>query len=169
MAIHTFKDGTKIITGDDFARFFKQRDLYDVSCDFCIYNIETDSICESCSVKDIDRCCSCHLDPPCQYCVESNFEPSPYLLNYYHYKGGRKKWECIRGDKECLHKLAEIEKAGFNLSAETLGTGEISINVEDSEYDYEFEICHKKDFLVALKKIIMRFDVKTEALLGDQQ
>lgn len=157
-----FDDETKLITGDDILRYMgDRRNCYEINCSFCRHSTD-DPECEKCTVKNSNTCCSCHLCAPCSYCVGSHFEPSPYLLNYRHYKNGRHPWECIRGNKEAFNKLALIEKAGFSLSAETLTTGLISITVEDDNYDYDFEICEKQCFLEALLTLIEKFDVKQE-------
>ena len=41
-------------------------------CKLCAY-YDTEE-CESCSVYDNDRECSCHINPPCAYCMDNRYE-----------------------------------------------------------------------------------------------
>lgn len=161
----TFNDGSVLLTGEDMRialeAVLNRRGRYDRTCHFCLHEGD-ENYCLECSALDTDRCCSCHLNAPCSWCISLKFEVSPYLLNYRHYKQHRKKWECIKGDKESFEKLERIEAAGFSLAAETLRMGEISITIEDDQQDYEFEICQKQAFLEGIRKIIMSFDLNTK-------
>lgn len=44
----------------------------EVDCDKCI-NQGNDEICDECSALE-GECCSCHINPPCSYCVNLRFE-----------------------------------------------------------------------------------------------
>lgn len=163
-----FEDGTVIFTGKDMIAamesMYNHRDNYDRDCGFCTHEGD-EEFCEDCSlIEGMQHGCSCHINPPCGFCVGLKFEPTEFLINYQHCKSaGRRRWECFKGDTFSVGKLSEIEDAGFNLCAETLTTGEVSITVEDSDQDYEIEICNKPEFKKTVIDLITRFDIK-EAL-----
>ncbi len=155
-----FKDGSVLLTGDDMARameaIINRRGAYEIECSFCIHEND-EEYCDGCTIADTNYSCSCHINPPCSKCVGSKFEVSPYLINYEHIKGGRRKWECFKGTKETFEKLETIEALGLKLSAETLLTGEIAMYIEDGiEKDYEIEICKKKDFKQVMCEMIIK-------------
>lgn len=46
----------------------------DYDCKRCI-NRENEEVCSECSVNDDDYAgCSCHLNPPCNFCVNNLYE-----------------------------------------------------------------------------------------------
>jgi hypothetical protein len=45
---------------------------YDIDCKKCEHN-ETD-ICDECSMNNEDTVCSCHINPPCSFCVGLLYE-----------------------------------------------------------------------------------------------
>ena len=72
MAIHKFNNGT-VYTGDDIKKAilmsFNKRNNYDIGCNFCTHQGSTE-YCNGCSIPDDDRCCSCHINPPCSACTD---------------------------------------------------------------------------------------------------
>lgn len=165
MSIEKFDNGAVLITGDDLAAHFEKmlnrRDNYDKSCSFFAFKYGESDECDGCSISSIDRGCSCHINPPCSYCVDSHFEPSAYLINYKRYSEGgqgRWRWECFRAEKEVFEKLNSLENEGYYLTAEVLTTGECSLCISWADDDADIEICLKKDFKETMCKLIMRFD-----------
>ena len=158
----TFEDGSVLMTGQDMINaiesLYNHRGNYDRECSFCAHEGD-DEYCDECTAITMDGC-SCNINAPCEFCVGLKFDVSPFLINYKHYKGGKSRWECFKGGETEYKKLSEIEKSGFNLSCETLTTGEISITIEDSEQDYDIEICNKRDFKSTVLELITRFDLK---------
>jgi len=45
--------------------------MFEYDCNECKHQGSEE--CEECTNLD-DRCCSCHIAPPCSYCVGNNFE-----------------------------------------------------------------------------------------------
>ena len=167
MAKKTFADGSVLLTGQEMTdcllAAINCRGNFDRECSFCRYENTDDERCDDCSIADMDRSCSCHINPPCGKCTESRFEESPYLINY---KVGTRKWQCFKGDKETFDKLTEIEKTDFELSAEILSTGKAAMYIGDPIYDdidcaesKMIEICQRKDFKETMCKMIMEFKV----------
>lgn len=155
-----FTDGAVILTGKDFKIWaeavINRRGAHDISCSFCQHE-DDDKYCDGCSVLDWERCCSCHINPPCCYCTDSKFEVTPYLLNYQNCKANKKRrWECVKGNQASFQKLTMLEKEGFEVAAETLTTGEIAICIEKGHKDYEVEICAQKEFPEKLISLILR-------------
>ena len=170
MSIEKFESGSVLYTGNDMMDALRQslnhRNNYDnKSCSFCKHEENTNNECDSCSVLSDDpymQGCSCHINPPCAYCVDSHFEPSYFLINYKHYNQKGWKWECFKSTKDVLAKLSKIESKDFELDSETLSTGEISMTISDGEDIYEIELCQKKDFKSTMEKMIMKFNLKTK-------
>ena len=165
MSKKVFADGSVLLTGqemiDSLEALYNHRGSFDRDCSFCRYDTYENEHCDGCSISNTDRSCSCHINPPCSKCVDSAFEVSPYLINYQACKkGGKRQWQCFRGDKETFDKLTEIEKTKFKLTAEILSTGEVTMYIDDdieaSKYDM-IEICNKKDFKQTMLKMIMDF------------
>jgi hypothetical protein len=164
--IQNFENGSTLITGDDFFEhlfnIMNNKNNYDTDCSFC--NVEYDpnnERCEDCSIPK-GLSCSCHINPPCIKCENSKFEVSPFLINYKRYKaGGKTVWECFKSNKKTFLKLNEIEERGFELNAETLTTGEISICITDldEEMDIAIEICEKINFKDCVTKLINEFEI----------
>ena len=45
------------------------------TCDGCILQNEDDNeICDDCSRNDVDIECTCHISPPCSFCVNDKYE-----------------------------------------------------------------------------------------------
>lgn len=167
MSIKTFNNGSVLYTGDDIYKAFEQcwnrRDNYKKSCHFCKHNGSEDGSCDGCSVANDDMCCSCHINPPCAYCVNSNFEVTEYLINFKNYQQGKSRWECFPTTKEVFEKFKVIENSGYILSAEILSTGEIAIYI-DKEYLSDLsniresiDICRKVEFKQHAVKMIKEF------------
>ena len=160
MAIKHFKNGSVLFTGNDMyeavMRSFSRRNNYTKSCDFCIHEEDSEE-CDGCSLLTEGLCCSCHINSPCSYCVDSKFEPTPYLINYKNYKDGRAQWECFPSTKEIFNKFEALEKEGFILHAEILTTGEVAIYLKYvfEEYDRVIKICRKVEFKSAAQKMIL--------------
>ena len=164
MAINKFKNGSVLYTGDDIydhlMRSFNKRNNYDKTCDFCKHEEDSEE-CDGCSLLIEGLSCSCHRNPPCSKCVNSKFEPTPYLINYKNYKNGREMWECFPTTKEIFSKFEMIEKEMFGLHAEILTTGEVAIYLKHvvEDYDEVIEICKKVKFKsVSQKMIVDLFD-----------
>jgi hypothetical protein len=164
MTIHKFDNGSILATGDNIYDFLfaNKRNGYKRRCDFCRHN-NTD-ICESCSRQDGERSCSCHINPPCEFCEKDAFEVTDYLINFKNYFPRRKEgfdWETFPSNKEVFDKYAKIENGGYVLSAEILSTGEIAIYLDrdlDEENEHALlEICKKHDFKSVAEKMIMNF------------
>ncbi len=162
MSKKVFQDGSVLTTGqemiDVLEALYNHRGAFDRTCDFCVHEDNTEGFCDGCSISDWELSCSCHINPPCQKCVESKFDVSPYLINYKNHKNGREKWECFKGDKELVDKLAEIESAGLILSAEILTTGEVAMYIDDgidADENDSIEICQKREFKQTMCKMIL--------------
>jgi len=49
----------------------------DCDCNTCIHD-GNDEVCSECSQLDDDLSgCSCHISPPCSYCVGNQYEEKP--------------------------------------------------------------------------------------------
>lgn len=51
--------------------------MSDIICMLCKHfgKAVSSEICANCSVNKFeDSCCSCHINPPCSYCIELQFE-----------------------------------------------------------------------------------------------
>ncbi|MBN2591613.1 MAG: hypothetical protein JXA96_17235 [Sedimentisphaerales bacterium] len=161
MSKKEFVDGTILLTGEDamiaFKSIYTNKGAYKRNCSFCKHE-GNDEYCTGCSVLNSNNCCSCHINAPCDWCINCKFDVSPYLINYENIKGGgKRRWECFKGNKDVFEKLENIEKSGLKLTAETLTTGEIAMYIEDIEKDYEIEICEKADFKTKMCEMILGF------------
>ncbi len=160
MAIQKFKNGSVLYTGKDIGdaiyKALNKRNKFDRECSFCIH--EGEDFCDDCSLFTGDLACSCHINPPCSICTDSRFEVSPYLINYKHFKNGKRPWECYRADEKTFKKLGAIEAEGFYANAETLGTGEIAMYITKGEYD-DINICKKIEFKTKMSEFINNFDI----------
>lgn len=166
MSKQIFADGSVLVIGDDMTKALEarwdRRGNHDISCSFCQHENNDDEYCEGCTIADWETSCSCHINPPCNKCVGSKFEVSPYLINYRHHKNGRTQWECFKGDKNLLDKVEEIKRSGLKLSAEVLSTGEVAMYIDDGEdcdINDSCEICQKKDFREVMTEMIKTFSI----------
>ena len=164
MSRQVFEDGGVLLTGEDMRlameSMFNRRGAAEISCAFCQHENEKE-YCPGCSIPDTDYCCSCHIDPPCSYCVGSHFEVSPYLVNYKAYANMGWRWQCFKGTEDVFNKVEAIEKAGFHLSAEILSTGEATMYIGNGNNpDFEIEICSRRDFKEAMCKMVDKFDIE---------
>lgn len=158
--IEKFKDGSTLVTGDDFTKhlhkMLNKRNGYDKNCSFCKH--EGDERCGDCSFENTDISCSCHISPPCYKCVNSAFEPTQYLVNYKRYVengNGKWRWKCFRSDKNTWEVFNKMESDGWELSAETLTNGVIAIYLEKNIDEIEeIELCGKK---VEFKNTVIKF------------
>ena len=146
-----------------------RRGAYDIDCSFCEHG-EDEKYCEDCTIADTDYCCSCHINPPCSYCVGSKFEVTPYLVNYKHHKNGRKRWQCFKANKETFDKLEAIEDAGFHLSAEILTTGVAAMYISSNldEPDLEVAVCPRREFKRVMCEMILKFNIKEGLELAEE-
>ena len=175
MTRQEFKDGSVLCTGDDMIKaleaMWNRQGGYDRDCSFCIHeNCEGekyDENCEPCTIRNTDYSCSCHINPPCSKCVGSNFEVTPYLIDYKHIASGsgNRRWESFKGNEETYNKLMRIMGMGLLVTAETLSTGVIAMYIEGIEdgvrLDLEIDLCEKPEFKEAMRKMIMGFDLNT--------
>lgn len=168
MSITTFENGSVLYTGNDMTEALLKslncRNNYDNSCLFCKHE-SSELECDGCSVlsdNSYKQGCSCHINPPCSYCTDNHFEPSGYLINYKHYKSNGWKWECFKSTKNIFDRFTKIESRGFEIDAETLSTGEISMTITANEEIYEIELCEKKDFKLTMEKMIKKFNLRTK-------
>lgn len=158
MTIQKFKDGAVLVTGNDIyshlMNAMNRRNNVENDCSFCEHEEtkEDNEFCDGCSIPD-DLSCSCHIRPPCSKCENSRFEPSINLINYKHYhEAGKWRWECFRADKITFKKLSDLEKKGYELSAETLNTGVIAIYLGD-----DIELSDRQNFKGIIIKLVNRF------------
>lgn len=136
----------------------KRNNYTERDCSFCI-NEGNEDICDDCSVTYNEVGCSCHINPPCSLCEGSFFEPSNFLINYKHYRKQNKwKWECFKSNENVFNKLTQIESKGYELDAETLQTGEISITITDKTDILDIEVCTKQNFKSKVEEFILAFD-----------
>ena len=160
-----FKDGSVLLTGNDMidalSRVYNHRDNYNhKDCNFCIYQHGDNVECDDCSVYDGERGCSCHINPPCSFCIDNHFEPSVNLINYKHIRnGGKWKWECFKSTEEVKNKLDIIENSGLHLNCETLQTDEIVVYLSNTDEDEIIEICNKTNFKSTVVKIINDYEI----------
>jgi predicted dithiol-disulfide oxidoreductase (DUF899 family) len=159
-----FSNGSVLYTGDDITKvllesFNRRNDYNNRDCSFCIHEDSDNEYCDGCSVIYYEGGgCHCHINPPCSFCENNSFEPSPYLINYKHHKNWKWKWECFKSTKEVYDKLTSLEEQSFILSAETLTTGEIAIYLENDDYGEDIEICNKSDFKKTVNEFIINFN-----------
>lgn len=153
---------------DAMEAIYNHRGNFDRDCSFCVHDgveADFDEFCDGCSVSDTDKCCSCHINPPCGYCVNSLFEVSPYLINFEHHKDGKKRWQCFRGTKEVFDKLTLIENVNWKVSVEILTTNEVAMYIDDgfdfgsSVRDEAIEVCQRKEYRQVMCKMIMDFKI----------
>lgn len=163
-----FEDGSILITGDEDIRksfykmFYGSKPGFDGyernKCEYCIHQDcdekEYDEFCDVCSVNKFETVCSCHINPPCEFCVNSRFEVTPFLINYrvYFQDNGkqRKKWETIKGDEKHYNLYKKYLAMGIELSCETLITGEIALYLGGED----LKICDKYSFKLNLYSIL---------------
>jgi len=166
MSIHKFKGGSVLYTGDDMYDMLLAtgRGNYVKKCDFCAH-LETDR-CDDCSCIDGELCCSCHIAPPCSFCVGNGFEVIGTLINFKNYSSRLKRgfdWETFPTRKMAVfNKYAELENNGFVLSSEILTTGEVAIYLDKDKEGNNvatgegyIEICRKVEFKIVAERMIL--------------
>jgi hypothetical protein len=158
MSIKKFEDGSTLFTGADVERCFlgSGRDNFSRrDCRFCIHKAKGEE-CDGCS-NPSDASCSCHLNPPCSFCVDNHFEATPWIINFHSYANGPKwKWECFPSTEKIFKKYQELEAHGIVLDAEILTTQELSITLTHlpSEALLEIAVCNKPDFVRQAESLI---------------
>ena len=164
MSKQVFRDGSVLLTGQDMIEAleasYNHCGAHDTDCSFCKHE-DDEKYCKGCTIADADHCCSCHINPPCSYCVGSKFEVSPYLINYKQHENGRKRWQCFKATKDVFDKLKLIEEADLHLSAEILTTNEAAMYVSSNhdEPDLEIKVCPRNEFKPVMCKMILELDI----------
>jgi hypothetical protein len=160
MPIQEFKDGSKLVTGDDVYDYLMSGHNCNHTCEFCKYEDTGDLKCEECTGQT-DMSCSCHINPPCVKCENNAFELSGNIVDFFEFANGYKSKKSIKINKGLFDKFLPY-KNDYQLSVEIISTGEKVFYVSDYKEDIVIEIMEADtSFSVGINLVLDKFIEET--------